>query len=154
MLELMRVGWGNENPVFRQIFTSRFIPGGSEAQIGWYDEPLRRTSTGDSAARLLEARSTVEVSGLLGEVKAPTLVVHSRDDDVCPVAEAHYLAAGIPGAQFVELDSRNHILLEDEPAWARFQEVVLDFIGLTHRARARVARIPPLPASRPASARC
>jgi DNA-binding NarL/FixJ family response regulator len=81
------------------------------------------------AARLLEARSTVDVSGLLGEVKAPTLVVHSREDEVCPVSEARLLAGGIPGAQFVELDSRNHILLDDEPAWARFQEAVLDFAG-------------------------
>ena len=130
MLELMRVGWGKENPVFRQVFTSRFIPGGSGAQIGWFNELCRRTSTGEMAARLLEARSTVDVSSLLGEIKAPTLVIHSRDDEVCPVSEARHLAAGIPGAQFVELDSRNHILLEDEPAWARFQEVVLDFMGL------------------------
>jgi pimeloyl-ACP methyl ester carboxylesterase/DNA-binding CsgD family transcriptional regulator len=130
MLELMRVGWGKENPVFRQVFTSRFIPGASEAQIGWYNELCRRTSTGEMAARTLEARSTVDVTGLLGEIKAPTLVIHSRDDEVCPVSEARLLAAGIPGAQFVELDSRNHILLEDEPAWARFQEAVLDFMGL------------------------
>jgi DNA-binding NarL/FixJ family response regulator len=67
---------------------------------------------------------------LLGQIQVPTLVVHSRDDEVCPVSEAQRLAAGIPGAQFVELDSRNHILLEDEPAWARFQEAVLDFAGL------------------------
>ena len=131
MLELMRVGWGKENPVFRQVFTSRFIPGGSEAQIGWFNELCRRTSTGEMAARLLEARSSVDVSSLLGEIKAPTLVVHSRDDEVCPISEARRLAAGIPDAQFVELDSRNHILLEDEPAWARFQEVVLDFMGLS-----------------------
>jgi DNA-binding CsgD family transcriptional regulator len=126
----MRVGWGKENPVFRQVFTSRFIPGASEAQIGWYNELCRRTSTGDMAARLLEARSTVDVSSLLGAITAPTLVIHSRDDEVCPLSEARHLAGGIPGAQFVELDSRNHILLEDEPAWARFQEVVLDFLGL------------------------
>jgi pimeloyl-ACP methyl ester carboxylesterase/DNA-binding CsgD family transcriptional regulator len=130
ILELMRIGWGKENPVFRQVFTSRFIPGGSEAQIGWFNELCRRTSTGEMAARLLEARSTVEVSHLLGAVTAPTLVIHSRDDEVCPVSEGRRLAAGIPGAQFVELDSRNHILLEDEPAWARFREVVLDFAGL------------------------
>jgi pimeloyl-ACP methyl ester carboxylesterase/DNA-binding CsgD family transcriptional regulator len=130
ILELMRIGWGKENPVFRQVFTSRFIPGGSEAQIGWFNELCRRTSTGEMAARLLEARSTVDVCGLLGAIKAPTLVVHSRDDEVCPVSEGRHLAAGIPGAQFVELESRNHILLEDEPAWARFQEVVLDFVGL------------------------
>lgn len=130
MLELMRVGWGKENPVFRQIFTSRFIPGGTEAQIGWYNELCGRTSTGEMAARLLEARAKVDVSDLLGAITAPTLVVHSRDDEVCPVSESRHLAAGIPGAQFVELDSRNHILLDGEPAWTRFQEVVLDFMGL------------------------
>ena len=130
MLELMRVGWGKENPVFRQVFTSRFIPGASAEQIGWFNELCRRTSSGEMAARLLEARATVDVSHLLGEIQAPTLIIHSREDDVCPVAEGRHMAAGIPGAQFVELDSRNHILLGDEPAWARFQEVVLDFMGL------------------------
>jgi pimeloyl-ACP methyl ester carboxylesterase/DNA-binding CsgD family transcriptional regulator len=130
MLELMRVGWGKENPVFRQVFTSRFVPGASGEQIGWFNELCRRTSTGEMAARLLEARATVDVSRLLSQVEAPTLIIHSRDDDVCPVAEGRHIAAGIPGAQFVELDSRNHILLGDEPAWARFQEVVLDFMGL------------------------
>jgi pimeloyl-ACP methyl ester carboxylesterase/DNA-binding CsgD family transcriptional regulator len=130
ILELMRVGWGKENPVFRQVFTSRFIPAGSEAQIGWFNELCRRTSTGEMAARLLEARSSIDVSGLLADVKTPTLVIHSRDDEVCPVSQARYTAAEIPGAQFVELDSRNHILLEHEPAWARFQEAVLDFMGV------------------------
>jgi pimeloyl-ACP methyl ester carboxylesterase/DNA-binding CsgD family transcriptional regulator len=130
ILELMRVGWGKENPVFRQVFTSRFIPGASEAQIGWYNELCRRSSTGEMAARLLEERSRVDVTDLLGKVEAPTLVIHSRDDEVCPVSEGRLLAAGIRGAQFVELDSRNHVLLEDEPAWARFQEAVLEFLGL------------------------
>src|SRR5262249_11377984 len=119
-----------ENPVFRQVFTSRFIPGATEAQIGWFNELCRRTSTGEMAARLLEARSTIDVSGLLCDIKTPTLVIHSRDDEVCPVSQARYTAAEIPGAQSVEPDSRNHILLENEPAWARFQEVVLDFMGI------------------------
>jgi pimeloyl-ACP methyl ester carboxylesterase/DNA-binding CsgD family transcriptional regulator len=129
MTELMRIGWGKENPVFRQVFTSRFLPGGSAAQLNWYNELCRRTSSGDMAARLLEARSTVDVTGDLARITTPTLVVHSRDDEVCPVAEGRILASGIRDAQFVELDSRNHILLEDEPAWARFQDVVLDFFG-------------------------
>ena len=137
MIELMRVGWGKENPVFRQVFTSRFVPGASEAQIGWFNELCRRTSSGDTAARLLEARSSIDVSGMLGAITAPTLVIHARDDEVCPVSEGRHLAAGIPGAQFVELDSRNHILLEDEPAWARFQESVLDFMGLAAPRDAR-----------------
>jgi DNA-binding NarL/FixJ family response regulator len=75
-------------------------------------------------------RSNVLATDLLPLVKAPTLVIHARDDQVCPVTEGRFLAAGIPGAQFVELDSRNHVLLENEPAWERFKEVVLEFAGL------------------------
>jgi DNA-binding CsgD family transcriptional regulator len=89
------------------------------------------------AARLLEARSTIDVTDVLGAVRAPTLIIHTRDDEVCPVREGRRAAAGIPGAQFVELDSRNHILLADEPAWDRFQEAVLDFMGLQAGPSAR-----------------
>ena len=128
--ELMRLGWGKENPVFRRVFTSRYMPGATDEQIGWFNELCRRTSTGDTAARLLDARSQVEVTALLGRVRAPTLVVHARNDEVCPVAEGQRMAAGIPGAEFVELDSRNHILIETEPAWARFQECVREFMGV------------------------
>jgi pimeloyl-ACP methyl ester carboxylesterase/DNA-binding CsgD family transcriptional regulator len=136
IVDVMRAGWGKDNPVFRQIFTARFMPGASDAQIAWFNELCRRSSTGDSAARLLECRSDVDVSALLGRVQAPTLVVHARNDEVCPVAEGRLLAAGIPGAEFMELDSRNHILLEDEPAWGRFKECVLDFMGLPAPATA------------------
>jgi pimeloyl-ACP methyl ester carboxylesterase/DNA-binding CsgD family transcriptional regulator len=136
IIDVMRAGWGKDNPVFRQVFTGRFMPEASDAQIAWFNELCRRTSTGDMAARILECRSEVDVSGLLGRVQAPTLVLHARSDEVCPVAEGRLLAAGIPGAEFVELDSRNHILLEDEPAWGRFKETVLEFMGVPAAADA------------------
>ncbi len=69
----------------------------------------------------------MDISASLADVRTPTLVLHARDDEVVPVAEGRLLASGIPGAQFVELDSRNHMLLEHEPAWQRFQEEVLAF---------------------------
>ena len=97
--------------------------------MGWFTELCRRTTSAESAAGLLEARGAVEVTDLLGEVRAPTLVLHSRDDYITPILEGHILAAGIPGAQFVELDSKNHVLLEQEPAWGRFREAVLEFTG-------------------------
>ena len=75
-----------------------------------------------------------DVSGLLGRVRTPTLVIHSRDDAVVPISEGRLLAAEIPGAQFVELDSKNHVLLEHEPAWGRFCEAVLEFVGLGSEA--------------------
>jgi pimeloyl-ACP methyl ester carboxylesterase len=117
---MTRLGWGKDNPAFRQVFTSRFIPGATDEQIGWFNELCRKTTSPEIAARLLETRATINVVDLLNQVQAPTLILHSRDDDVIPIAEGHILAAGIRGAQFVELDSKNHILLGSEPAWERF----------------------------------
>jgi len=130
IVELVRLGWGKDNPAFRQVFTSRFIPGGTDEQVGWFNELCRKTSSPAVAAELLATRAHIQVTDLLPRVRVPTLVIHAREDVVCPLAEGRLVAAGIPGAQFVELDSRNHVLLEREPAWERFQEVVLEFMGL------------------------
>lgn len=130
IVEICRLGWGTENPAFRQVFTSRFIPGGADEQLSWFNELARKTTNAEIAAVLMEARAVVDVSELLGQVRTPTLVLHSCDDVVVPITEGRHLAAGIPGAQFVELDSKNHVLLENEPAWERFGEAVLDFVGL------------------------
>ena len=133
LFNLIRVGWGRENPAFRQVFTSRFIPGGTEPQIAWFNELCQKTTSPEIAGALLEARAHIDVTDLLPQVRTPTLVLHARRDGVSPFEEGRRLAAGIPGAQFVELDSPNHILLEDEPAWVRFREAVLDFLGLAGR---------------------
>lgn len=130
MIDLVRLEWGSDNPTFRQVFTSRFIPGGTDEQLGWFNDLCRKTLTPEIAAQLLESRGTLEVTALLGEVRAPTLVLHARGDSVAPIAEGHILAGGIPGAQFVELDSNNHILLENEPAWTRFCDEVSEFMKL------------------------
>ena len=82
------------------------------------------------AARLLETRALINIDDLLHEVRAPTLVLHSRNDAVVPITLGRRLAAGIPGAEFIELESHNHVLLEDEPAWDRFCAEVLDFMDL------------------------
>ncbi|HSE98118.1 MAG TPA: alpha/beta fold hydrolase, partial [Blastocatellia bacterium] len=130
VIELARLGWGKDNPAFRQVFTSRFVPGATEEQIGWFNELCRKTTSPEVVAKLLEARANIDVADLLGKVQAPTLVLHAREDDVTPISAGRALAAGIPGAQFVELDSKNHVLLETEPAWKRFCEEVLEFTGL------------------------
>jgi pimeloyl-ACP methyl ester carboxylesterase/DNA-binding CsgD family transcriptional regulator len=139
IIELIRRGWDRDNPAFRQLFTSRFIPGGTSEQLDWFNELCRKTLAPEVAAQLLESRSRIDVSDLLGKVQAPTLVIHGRDDAICPITEGRFLAAGIAGAQFVELDSSNHILLEDEPAWGRFRDAVLEFMGLGVRANTHAA---------------
>lgn len=138
MQELARIGWRKPNPVFRQVFTSRFIPEGTEKQVGWFNELCRRTTTPEIAYQLLVARASVDINELLPKVRTPTLVLHSERDEVVPVSEGHRLASEIPGARFVSLESCNHVLLEHEPAWRDFKDAVLAFTGVD-QATARSA---------------
>jgi len=120
MLTLMRLGWGQENPAFRQMFTSQFIPDANKEQADWFNELQRISSSAEDAARNLLANGEVEISSLLPQVKVPTLVMHCRNDARVPFEAGRRLAARIPGAHFVPLEGRNHIMLEGEPALARF----------------------------------
>lgn len=129
IVELIRLGWGTDNVAFRQVFTSRFVPGASAEQLDWFNDLCKRTTTPEIAAHLMLARSEVDVRDLLSQVRVPTLVIHASDDAVTPISASRDLAAGIPNAEFVQLESRNHVLLEHEPAWARFKDVVLEFTG-------------------------
>ena len=131
---LMRAGWGRNNPVFRQLFTSRFVPEATEEQITWFNNLCLKTASGETAADVFESRQQIDVLDLLPQVKVPTLILHARGDAAVPLSQGHVLAAAIPNAQFVELDSNNHILLEHEPAWSRFREAVLEFMGVTATA--------------------
>lgn len=129
VMGVVGLGWGSDNPSFRQLFTSRFVPQGSHEQLDWFNELCRRTTSARNARDLLEARGNVDVRDLLASVRVPTLVVHSLHDQVAPVSQGRFLASHIAGATFVQLDSHNHVLLEHEPAWQQFQDAVLEFTG-------------------------
>jgi pimeloyl-ACP methyl ester carboxylesterase/DNA-binding SARP family transcriptional activator len=124
---LMRVGWGQDNPIFRQLFTSQFIPGANAEQIDSFDELQRITVSPENAWRLQNMFGDIDVAGLLCDVRVPTLVLHARDDKVAPYLSGRCFATDIAGARLVELDSSNHILLEDEPAFAQFLAEVRAF---------------------------
>jgi pimeloyl-ACP methyl ester carboxylesterase len=66
---------------------------------------------------------------LLAQVATPTLVMHCREDAVSPFDQGRRLAAGIRGARFVPLASRNHLVLEDEPAFPKFLEEMRSFLA-------------------------
>jgi pimeloyl-ACP methyl ester carboxylesterase/DNA-binding CsgD family transcriptional regulator len=127
---LMRAGWGRNNPVFRQVFTSRFVPDATDEQLAWFNDLCLKTASGANAAALFASRSQIDVLDLLPHVSAPALVLHAREDAAVPLSQGHLVASHLPDAEFVELDSRNHILLEHEPAWRRFCDAVLQFTGL------------------------
>jgi pimeloyl-ACP methyl ester carboxylesterase/DNA-binding CsgD family transcriptional regulator len=129
VVDLTELGWGKPDPVFRRLYTSMFLPAGTEEQLRWYDDLCARSTSPETAARLMRAQGRADFSGLPARVKVPTLVLHAREDAIVPISEGVDIASGIPGAEFVQLESQNHILLEDEPAWDRFRQAVLEFTG-------------------------
>lgn len=129
MTELIRQGWDSTNPVFRQLFTSRFIPEGDQVQLEWFNELCRKTTSPEAGAALMAAHGEIDVRDLLPQVRTPTLVLHAERDQITPMSEGKYLASEIPGATFTAMDSCNHVLLEHEPAWRQFQHAVLEFTG-------------------------
>jgi pimeloyl-ACP methyl ester carboxylesterase/DNA-binding CsgD family transcriptional regulator len=129
IVDLVQLGWGKDNPAFRQLFTAQFVPGASPEQFTWFNELCRRTTTPEIATRLLAARGELNVRDLLAQVCVPTLVLHARGDEIVPFEAGRQLAAEIPNAEFAPLDSCNHILLSEEPAWAQFRDAVLEFTG-------------------------
>lgn len=129
LIAAIRAGWASDEPAYRHLFSMLFLPYGTPEQMAWYDELLRMTTTPEEAVRLFRARGAVDVVGAARRVEVPTLVIHGRDDRVVPVEEGRLLASQIPGARLVVLDSANHILLADEPAWEQFLYELREFLG-------------------------
>jgi pimeloyl-ACP methyl ester carboxylesterase/DNA-binding CsgD family transcriptional regulator len=129
MVSAIRAGWTEANPAFRHLFSMLFLPHGTAEQMAWYDELQRRSTSADTAVRLYEARNRVNVIDAAAKVTTPTLVLHAREDRVVPAEEGRLLAARIPDARLVLLESANHILLSDEAAWDAFLSEFRGFLG-------------------------
>jgi pimeloyl-ACP methyl ester carboxylesterase len=128
-LEIVRLGWGREDPTFRRFFTSSFIPDAPAELWDSFAELLRRTTAAENAARMIEAWSQIDVTEEATRVQAPTLVLHARGELRVPFEHGRRLASLIPSAKFVPLDSRNHLLRADEPAWEEFLRELDTFLG-------------------------
>ncbi len=128
---LIREGWGLDAPMFRQLFTSMYVPHATTDQMSWYNDLQRHSATVHDAYRLQNAMAEIDVSDLLHKVRAPTLVLHARGDLAVPISSGRTLAEHIPGAKLVELPSDNHILLKGEPAFDQFFSEVRRFVAGT-----------------------
>ena len=120
MLKLVELGWGRDNPGFRQVYTTMFIPDSKPDQYRWFSDLQRLSTSPENAVGLIRGFDAMDVSGELADIRSPTLVLHARNDGRVPFAEGHVVASSIPNAEFVPLESHNHILLEHQPAWRQF----------------------------------
>ena len=128
LITLTRHGWAQDNPAVRQILTSLLLPDATLEEMGWFNELQRLSSSAENAARLLQSFGDFNVLDLLPAIAAPTLVLHCRNDAALPFDQGQLIASRIPRARFVTLESRNHILLPRDPAWAAFVSEVLRFL--------------------------
>ena len=128
MCRLAELGWGKDDVSFRQFFTSQFIPGGTPQQHQWFNEMERVSTSPFNAARFMREFNTINVRPLLTQVHCPTLVLHSQRDVRVPFSEGRLLASEIPNAQFVPIDSGNHLLLAEEPGWEQWLQAVEEFL--------------------------
>ena len=128
MVELIRQGWGQDNPAFRQMFTTRMIPDATAEQMQWFNDLQKNTASPENAARLRIAMGCIDVMSLLPQVTTPTLVMHARGDAVAAFDGGRKMASLIPGARFVPLESNNHLLTENESAWPRFLAEIRGFL--------------------------
>ena len=120
LLKLIQVGWGRDDPLYRQMMSLQFMPGATTEQILSLSELQRVSTTSRNAVRIVEALQTVDVREAARKVRCPTLLMHARGDRRIPYHESLLLASLIPGARFVPLESENHILMPQEPAWQQF----------------------------------
>jgi pimeloyl-ACP methyl ester carboxylesterase len=126
---LIRQEWHSKNPAIRQLWTTLCIPDAQPEEATSFNELQRQAATPELAGRMFEAIGELDVTSMLPELKVPVLVLHSKGDSIVPFEEGRRLASLIPGAKFVSLESRNHLLLRHEPAWPIFVGEVRRFLG-------------------------
>ena len=141
---MIRVGWAKEDPVFRRVFTTRFIPDATEEQMRWFDDLQRMSTSPQNAVASRIARQAVDIVSGLPRITAPTLILQAIGDRSTTFDNAVSVSGLIPDARLVAMDSRNHILLADEPAWATFISEVRAFLEPDRRRTADNAPIEPL----------
>jgi pimeloyl-ACP methyl ester carboxylesterase/DNA-binding winged helix-turn-helix (wHTH) protein len=141
MLTLIRSGWGRDNPAFRQLWTTLFRPDADSVEAAWLNELQRVASSPENAARMIAEFPNMRILDMLPKITCPTLVLHSRDDGAVPVQEGRLIAARIPGARFVELPSRSHMVAPGDAGWEQLVQEFSAFMGWHEEGSARMTEI-------------
>lgn len=143
LIKIIELGWGKGTAEFRHVFTTLFMPDSTLEQQRAFDEMQRVSTSPTNAARIISAFDYIDVRGLAAKIRCPTLVLHARDDARVPFEEGRRVAALIPGARFVPLETRNHVVLDSDPAWHQFIDEIVAF-PRTAEDDARPARVQPI----------
>jgi len=107
---------------------SLFMPDATQQEAAWFNEFQRTCGPAENIARFREMFDDINIAHLLDCVSVPTLIVHCVGDSVAPLSEGKLLASRIPGAKFVTLNSRSHMVFESDPEFPRLLQAIRDFL--------------------------
>ena len=128
--EIVRLGWGRPDPLYRQIFVARFLPEGTQEEWREFDELQRRSTSAENAWRFVREFADIDITDVARRVSVPTLVACARNEPDNVFEQSRELASLIPGSGFLPLDSCNHLLPERDPAWPRFLAALDAFLAV------------------------
>lgn len=126
---MIELGWGKRNAAFREVFGRLVMPSASADRVAWLGETERLTATPETAARMWTEFHKVDIRGLLGDIRAPTLVAQVKGDSLVPFEAGRRLASVIPDARFLPLEGDNHVLMPEDEAWPVFVRELRDFLA-------------------------
>jgi pimeloyl-ACP methyl ester carboxylesterase/DNA-binding CsgD family transcriptional regulator len=129
LVDIVRVGWSRSSPAFRQVYTSMLIPDGTREQHEALNELARLSTSPEISVSIRKILYQIDVMASARSLSVPTLVLHAREDGFVDFDQGIHLATLIPTSQFTPLESRNHVLLSNEPAWPHFLAELRRFIG-------------------------
>jgi pimeloyl-ACP methyl ester carboxylesterase/DNA-binding CsgD family transcriptional regulator len=129
VLRVMELGGTQQDPAFRQLFTAQSIPDATPDQTRAFSDLMQAAGGTKTGVSVLRALYEVDVRALASKVRCPTLVLHPTNNFRVPHEEGRSLAALIPQARFVPLNSRNAFLLEQESAWRVFESELQTFMS-------------------------
>lgn len=129
LVKLAGIGWGKENPAYRQVFTSLLIPDSTPEQAASFNELERMCTSAEGAAKIFSSVGKLDVMDLAPQVQCPTLILHAKGDASVPFEEGRIIAGLIPKSRFMLLDGRNHYPLPHEVAWKQLFDETRAFIS-------------------------
>jgi pimeloyl-ACP methyl ester carboxylesterase/DNA-binding CsgD family transcriptional regulator len=142
LLDMVRLGWGQENHVLGQVWGSYFQPGGTLAHFRSWSEQQALSTSAATAVRLLQVGWQSDVRASARTIRCPTLALHVARDSVVPIEVGRQLAALIPDCRFVQVDGENHMPLADEPAWQQIVDEIDRFLKQPVKAGAPRTSLP------------
>ncbi len=130
-LGLIKLAWNSDNPAYKFILSTELLPAGTMEQIGWLNDLQHVSTSANNAVRHQQAFNHVNMTAVASAVQCPTLILHAKNDIGIPFEEGRVIATHVPDARLVPLDSKNHLLLTNEPAWEQFWREFYQFVGVS-----------------------